>query len=332
MKNVLVTGGAGFIGFHLVKYLYKLGYNVTIIDDFSRGRKDQEFEDFIKESKIKVINTDMRETHFFGELDAFYDEIYHLAAVNGTKNFYNAPERVLEVNILSLMNILRWLDNKKCGKFIFTSSSEAYAGTITEYGSLFNYVPTKEGIPLSINDVFNPRFSYGSSKLIGEILTINYLRTKQVKLSIVRYNNIYCERMGFDHVIPEFCKRVYDKMNPFPLFGGEDTRAFCYVLDGVKATVAVMETHKTDGEIIHIGNSSEEIKICEMAKMLLTIADYDVPLEIHEAPEGSVKRRCPDTGKLHQLTGFKPEYSLLEGLKLTYSWYMDKYKEFEKQA
>jgi nucleoside-diphosphate-sugar epimerase len=330
MNKVLVTGGAGFIGFHLVRYLRKLDYEITVIDDFSRGQHDDEFAVFTKQNDIKLINADMRKKDFFKELDNYYDEIYHLAAINGTKNFYNYPEKVLEVNILSLMNILDWINVRNCGKFVFTSSSEAYAGTITEYGNIYDYVPTKETIPLTINNVFNPRFSYGGSKLIGELLTVNFLNAKQVKYSIVRYHNIYGERMGFDHVIPEFCKRIYNQENPFSIFGGNDTRAFCYVLDGVKATVAVMETNETDKQIIHVGNSNEEIKIIDMAKLLLKIANYNVGITIKDAPEGSVKRRCPDTEKLKSLTGFFSQVNLEHGLALTYKWYMQKLQNINK--
>jgi UDP-glucose 4-epimerase/UDP-glucuronate decarboxylase len=127
--------------------------------------------------------------------------------------------------------------------------------------------------------------------------------------------------MGFDHVIPEFCKRIYDKTDPFHIFGGDETRAFCYVLDGVKATVAVMETDKTDSHIVHIGNSIEEIKIRDMANILFQIAKYYPNVEVKEAPDGSVKRRCPNTEKLKTLTNFSPEIMLTEGLQKTYDWY-----------
>jgi nucleoside-diphosphate-sugar epimerase len=329
MKKILITGGTGFIGFHLLRYLEQFGNNITIIDDLSRGRRDKEFEDAIKQSNIRFIDADMTKKYFFKELGDYYDEIYHLAAVNGTKNFYNNPERVLEVNILSLMNMLDWINAVNCGKFLFTSSSEAYAGTITEYGGEYDYIPTKETIPLTINDVFNPRFSYGGSKLIGEILTINFLRAKNVPYSIVRYHNVYGPRMGFDHVIPEFCKKIFDRANPFPIFGMEETRAFCYVSDGVKATVAVMECEKTNQQIVHIGNGSEEIKILDMAFLLFKCADYKAKIEIKESPAGSVKRRCPDISKLTSLTGFIPEVKLEQGLKITYNWYVNKFKEIQ---
>lgn len=329
MRNALVTGGSGFIGFRLAKHLHSLGRNITIVDNFSRGAKDEEFDFFRRKNGIKIISADMRSTDFFASLDSCYDEIYHLAAVNGTKNFYEFPELVLEVNILALMNMLKWINKDNCGKFIFSSSSEAYAGTITEYGQYCDYIPTKEDIPLTVNDVFNPRFSYGGSKLIGELLTINFLNAKNVNYSIVRYHNIYGERMGFDHVIPEFCRRIYDKIDPFPIFGGEETRAFCYVLDAVKATAAVMESNNTVKQIIHIGNSGEEVQIKYLAELLLSIAHASPKIDIKGSPSGSVKRRCPDTGKLKTLTGFEAEINLEQGLRLSFDWYMHKFSALD---
>ena len=327
MKKILVTGGAGFIGYHLADYLSTFPYEITIIDNLSRGKMDEEFQALISKGNVIYINADLTLKDYYGLLDDRYDYIYHLAAINGTKYFYEKPQEVLRVNILSLMNLLEWIDKDKCGKFVFTSSSEAYAGTIQSFSDCRSFIPTEEDIPLAIDDVFNPRYSYGGSKLIGELLTINYCRTKAVPFSIVRYHNIYGPRMGFEHVIPEFCKRIYDKETPFDIFGEDETRAFCYVQDGVRATKLTMETPECNGGIFHIGNSLEEIRIEDMAKKLFKIAGCQVPLRINPAPQGCVSRRCPNTSKLNMLTGYMPEINLEKGLRLTYDWYMEAFSE-----
>lgn len=327
MKNVLVTGGAGFIGFHLAKHLYECGYEITIIDNLSRGRADRDFNDFLENPNVSFISEDMTKKDFISKLDDKYDEIYHLAALNGTKYFYTKPEKVLKVNIMSLMNIIEWINKDNCGKFLFTSSSEAYSGTITEFGDVKNYIPTDEKVPLTVNNVFNPRFSYGGSKLIGELLTINMLNAKKVDYTIARYHNIYGPRMGFEHVIPEFCERIYNKTDPFPIYGGYETRTFCFVSDGVKATKLVMDSEKTNGEIVNIGADENELKIIDVAKALFDIANFNTKLDIQDAPPGSVKRRCPDINKLKLLTNYKPEVSFEEGLYYTYDWYMKAFDE-----
>jgi len=332
MKKILITGAAGFIGFHLAEYLSETPAEITVIDNLSRGREDSAFECLIQRKNVRYINADLTAADYYAQLDNYYDEIYHLAAVNGTKYFYEKPQEVLRVNILSLLFLLEWVRSDNCGKFLFTSSSEAYAGTISAFPEAEKtLVPTKEDIPLCIDDVFNERYSYGGSKLAGELLTINYMRSRKVPFSIVRYHNVYGPRMGFEHVIPEFCQRIYSEKNPFDIFGGEDTRAFCYISDAVAATKLVMESQLCNGQIIHIGNSGEEVRIAVLAGKMIRIANFDTKLNLQPSRPGSVSRRCPDTRKLNSLTGFVPGVSLDEGLKLTLAWYLDYFRKNANQ-
>ncbi len=327
-NRALVTGGGGFIGFHTAKYLADKGLEVTIIDNMSRGKFDDMFASLVDKSNVKFIEADMTNRDFYDKLEGRYEYIYHLAAINGTKYFYEKSYEVLRVNILSLINILEWCNRDNCGSFLFTSSSEAYASTVNKFlHTNPDYVPTKEDIELSVDDVLNSRWSYGGSKITGELLTINYCRTIQIPFKIVRYHNIYGERMGFEHVIPEFVKRIYDKENPFKILGGEETRAFCYIKDAVLATEAVMLSENCNGEIVHIGNSTEEIKISELLNKLLRISNLDTKIKKLPAPKGCVSRRCPNTDKLYSLTRYKASTSLNEGLKVTFDWYMNEYNK-----
>ena len=327
MRRIIVTGGGGFIGFHLADYLSRQAdTHVTIIDNHSRGAADDMFAELTARENVVALNEDMTQKNFYAKLHGRYDEIYHLAAINGTKNFYERPYEVLRVNLLSLINILEWCTAENCGAFLFSSSSEAYAGTINRGGE---FIPSAENIPLTVDDVMNPRWSYGGSKLAGELLTINYCRTRGVPFRIVRYHNVYGIRMGFDHVLPEFFRRVHDKVNPFPIFGGQETRAFCAVEDAVRATEAVMLNGKCNGEIIHVGNSSQEIKILDLFALVFDVANFYPAVEVHPAPRGCVARRCPDTRKLLELTGFRPTITLEDALPKMYAWYEEKYRELD---
>lgn len=332
MKRAIVTGGSGFIGYHLAEYLSeKKDMEVTVIDNFARGKPDDMFAELIQKKNVFFLNADMTEKCFYEQLSGKYDYIYHLAAINGTRNFYEKPYEVLRANILTLMNMLEWCTPQNCGAFLYSSSSEAYAGTINCYLDEHpEYMPTSEDIPLVIDNVGNPRWSYGGSKLIGEILAVNYGRVHLLPVKIIRYHNIYGPRMGFDHVIPEFIGRIYHRENPFRIYGGEETRAFCNVCDGVKATEAVMLSDECNGEIVHIGKSDEEIKILDLLKKLLAIAGENSCIDIQKSPEGCVARRCPDTSKLYRLTGYTASISLEQGLPVIFDWYMKKYKEQEK--
>lgn len=325
MRRIIVTGGGGFIGYHLADHLSRqVDTHVTIIDNHTRGAADDMFAELTARENVIALNEDLTQKNFYEKLHGRYDEIYHLAAINGTKNFYERPYEVLRVNLLSLINILEWCTAENCGAFLFSSSSEAYAGTINCGGE---FIPSAEDIPLTVDDVMNPRWSYGGSKLAGELLTINYCRTRGVPFRIVRYHNVYGVRMGFDHVLPEFFRRVHDKVNPFPIFGGQETRAFCAVEDAVCATEAVMLSDKCNGEIIHIGNSSQEIKILDLLALVFDVANFHPAVEVHPAPRGCVARRCPDTSKLFKLTGFRATITLEDALPKMYSWYEKKYRD-----
>ncbi|MEK6946967.1 MAG: SDR family NAD(P)-dependent oxidoreductase [Nanoarchaeota archaeon] len=326
LKRVLITGGAGFIGFHLARNLANQEYDVTIADNLFRGKMDSELKNLISNKNVSFIQCDLTKIKDLKKLGYSYDYVYHLASINGTKYFYEIPHIVLKVNMLCAINILDWfLNNKnKNKKILFSSSSETYAGTLRRYGIK---IPTREDVPLTIEDVKNPRWSYGGSKIIGELLFTNYAKKNNFRMSIVRYHNIYGERMGFEHVIPQFCLRILDKEIPFKIFGGTETRAFCYFSDAIRATQMVMEEDGADGEIINIGNSDEEITMKDLAIKLFKISKVNPKLYIKKAPKGSVTRRCPNISKLNRLTGFTPKVNLDEGLKKTFEWY----KEYHNQ-
>lgn len=320
MSKVLVTGGAGFIGFNLSRHLANQGYKVTICDNLFRGKMDNELKNLLELDNVTYINCDLTNPNDFDKLDTNYDYVYHLAAINGTKNFYEMPQKVLRVNVLSSINLLDWYTQTKCKKILFTSSSETYAGTMRTFGVS---IPTPENVPLCIDDVLNPRWSYGGSKIMGELLFLNYSKMNNFDMSIIRYHNIYGGRMGYDHVIPEFIVRLLKKEDPFKIFGSEETRAFCYIDDAIKATQLVMENTNTNHEIINIGNDTEEISIMELAKKLYYITNNYPNLELMPAPSGSVQRRCPDLTKIKKLTGYKPIIDLNNGLKKTFEWYTE---------
>jgi nucleoside-diphosphate-sugar epimerase len=317
MSQILVTGAAGFIGYHLSKHLLNAGHEVTLVDNFKRGRKDKELDKLLAHKNAKFLQMDLTDMDQVNALP-YYSKIYHLAAINGTGNFYSIPDQVLRVNIMTTLNLLEWAKDKKDVKIVYTSSSEAYAGTIQSNPSL---VPTAEDVPLCIDDVTNVRWSYGASKLLGECAMFAYGSKYPVEFSVVRYHNIYGARMGFDHVLPQFLRRIHSGESPLKVYGTTQTRAFCYITDAVKATQMVMDHDKSDKQIYHIGNQDEEIKISDLAVKLLGILHKPQEILPMDPPDGSVTRRCPDTTKLSRL-GYKPTVNLDQGLSEMAEWYM----------
>lgn len=324
MSKILITGGAGFVGYHLAN---KLSENpadeICIADNLVRGRMDKEFEELLRKPNLRIFSIDLTNLNSVKEIWNYYNEVYHLAAVVGVKHCMRDPARVLEINLKSTMNITQLMIENGCKKIVFSSTCETYAGGF-ELGIV--KVPTDERVPVSVSDIRNPRFSYAVSKIAGEQLVI-FNAKDNYDYTIVRYHNIFGPRMGYSHVIPEILKRVYQKENPFKIYGYDQTRAFCYVDDGVEQTIACMRNSSTDGEIVHVGNDQEEILIKVLVKKIFDLLDYKPEVLEVPAPPGSVKRRCPDISKVKRLTGVKPEVCLDEALKKTVDWYWEEIKK-----
>lgn len=319
--KVLITGGAGFLGFHMAKYLVERGHEVLLVDNFFRGKMDDELQFLMAKEGVKFVKADLTVKSNCEVLDKDVDQVCHFAAINGTRFFYEIPHEVLRVNIAALINILDWVVNSKCDKVIFASSSEVYAGTINVNGGP---IPTPENVPLVIENIINPRYSYGVSKIAGELLCLNYSKAHGFHVVIPRYHNVYGPRMGEDHVIPQLILKILDKEDPLTVQGGSQTRAFCYVDDAVSATYELMNSSNCDGEIINIG-SEEEISILGLLTKLSDISGFHPKVKTASLPQGSVLRRCPDISKMKRLTGWQPRTKLDEGLKKTYGWYANNY-------
>ncbi len=325
--NILITGGAGFIGYHLSRHLLAVHKEakLTLVDNLSRGRRDADFEELLKDPRVKLLELDLTDPASYAKLGKGYTHVYHLAAMNGTKLFYDKPQEVLRVNTLSLIYMLEWFrkENRE-GKFCFTSSNEAYAGGLSAFHQL--PIPTPEKVPLVIEDPYNPRWSYASTKLVGELFVIHYAKQYDFRALIVRPHNFYGPRAGYGgHVIPDFSERIAARTDPFPVFGADDTRTFCYITDAVRAISLLMDSAKTDVqpiETVHVGDTGE-ILMKDLLEMMFKVSGWHPKrLDIKNSPSGSVKRRLADISKLQSLTGWKPEVSLEEGLKRTFEWYL----------
>jgi nucleoside-diphosphate-sugar epimerase len=323
--KVLITGGAGFIGFHLAGHLLEqTEARVVLADNLSRGRMDRDLTRLLDQfpDRVQLHEADLTDRAAYDDLDQDFDQVFHLAAVNGTKWFYQMPQTVLRTNILSLFWVLDWLQSTdQKPTFCFTSSNEAYAGALEAFGAL--PLPTPETVPLVVSDPFNPRWSYAGSKLIGEQIVIHTCDALDIPAVIVRPHNFYGPRAGFDHVIPELCQRVARREDPFVLFGAEQTRTFCYIDDAVSA-IASLVNHTVPGtgaSVYNVGGT-EEVTMAELAEKVFRTAGWQPrSIEQRSAPTGSVSRRKPDITKIRNAIGWTPRVSLDEGLRSTFAWY-----------
>ena len=317
-KKVLLLGGAGFIGLNIARFLGEnRDYELTIADSFARGRQDDLFNDLVQKHGIEVIPGDYTDPKAYDLLATAYDQVYMLASVVGVDNANSIPHEIIRINTALIYNTLEWVRRSRIGKVLFTSTSETYAGTIDAFGYK---IPTPEEVPLCIEDIGHPRFTYAVTKMLGESGFLNYSRILGFETTIVRYHNVYGPRMGFKHVIPHLVVRFRKGEEPFKVYGHDQTRSFCYITDAVKGTVLAMEQPNTNGQIYHIG-TQEEISIGELIHHSGELMGFQGTYENAPTYPGSVSRRCPDISKAQKELGFEPEVHWKQGLRQTIDWY-----------
>jgi len=301
---ILVTGGAGFIGRHLVKRLESQGEKVFVLDNnwrnpFNSIKEYADFDITIQPDLVAAFN----EAEKGGEIT----EVIHLAYINGTKYFYEMPYEVMYVAAQGMINVIRSCSHYGVKKFTLVSSSE-----VCRYAP----VGSDEAMPLLIPDVYTARYSYSIGKMLSEMMAIHCGLFD--KLTIVRPFNIYGPGMTPGHVIPDILKQFEGQkgssVNIKLIGSGEETRSFCYIDDFIDGLMIAREKgeHKS---IYNIG-VPEETKIAHLVQMIATIKGKTSCSikQLGKLREGDLQRRRPDIFKLVAL-GYAPKWSLRNGLR-----------------
>jgi len=319
-KRILVTGGAGFIGFRIATILAKVeAQEITIIDDLSKGKIDKPFSELLKRKNVEFVQLDLAKEESWTSVSTGFDQIYHLAAVVGVRTVMAEPVNTLRVNALSTLYMLEYVSKlARRPKVLFASSCENYAGTVSIYGAK---LPTPEDVPLCIEDPFNPRWTYACSKILGEIACIQYSQLYSFDTTIVRYHNVYGPRMGTDHVIPHFILRMKEQKDVFDVFGGDQYRTFCFVDDAAQMTINLMNTREANGRVVNVGDDHNHIRIDTLARMLFEAKGIDPVIKERGAPNGSVVDRKPDLSLLRELNCDVQATPLARGLEEALMWY-----------
>ena len=305
LKNkILVTGGSGFIGSAIVKYLVKKDYDVTVFDNNSRGKISR-----LKEIKknINFVKGDIRDKKRLISIKGNFDTVIHLAYVNGTKFFYSKPFEILDIAVNGLINILEFSKKKRVKNFYLASSSEVYQNPFK--------IPTDEKEMLKIPDIHNPRYSYGGGKIISELYGTYFAKKFFKKFIIFRPHNVYGKDMGNDHVIPEFIKKFKTLKNNknFKIHGsGNEVRSFIYIEDFISGFDKIFRKGK-NLEIYNIG-TTEKIKISSLARLMAKNFKKKILLKKIKIFTGSPNIRSPNILKIKKL-GFKQNISLKDGIK-----------------
>jgi len=312
-KTYLITGGTGFIGSAIAKRLVKeKNTKVICLDSNLRGnlRKIRDIR-----NKITFIKNDIRNLKQLVKISKNVDSIIHLAFLNGTENFYKKPDLVLDIGVKGIINVIEACKKNNIKELIVASSSEVYHSPLK--------IPTDETEPVKIPDIFNPRFSYSTGKILSEIIAINNSKNFN-KLLIFRPHNVYGPDMGFEHVIPELIYKIYrikknKKIIKLKIKGsGGETRAFNYIDDFIEGFMIILKKGK-HLNLYNIG-SSKEISIKNLVKKIAKLLNIKINIETSSLPKGGTLRRCPNINKIKKL-GYKPKIKIEDGLKEMISWY-----------
>lgn len=320
-KNVLITGGAGFIGSHLAEeYLINDVRKVVVYDDFSTGTMKNLNE--IKDRKLKIVKGSILDPVTLNNIvrEEKINIIDHLAAVLEVCAGIKDTEKDARINILGTLNVLNIALKNKVEKVLFASSGAVYGEA--------KYLPIDEEHPLE------PHWPYGVSKLSAERYVIQYNKLFGLNTTAFRYSIVYGPREWFGRVLTMFIKRIFLENKPPVVFGeGLQTRDFVYVKDIAKAHMLAIEKPEAAGKVFNLG-SQKGISIRELAMMLVKMANkrldiiYDNPKEGSASsfqPErirlqGELKNFVLDCRKAKKVLGWTPQTDFADGLVNEVEW------------
>jgi UDP-glucose 4-epimerase len=313
-KHILVTGGAGFIGAHLVERLLKDGKGVVVIDDLSTGSRDN-LRAVAQHRNFRFIQTKISAYAELPELAANAEFIFHLAATVGVELVVKSALHVLEASFSETQILLR-AAAKSSTPILFTSTSEVYGKSAKEEFS--------EEDDLLIGPPGQSRWSYACSKLTDEFLALAYARERNLPVTIARlFNTVGPRQTGrYGMVLPRFISAAKNG-EPLKVFGdGAQTRCFCLVHDAVEALVRLQKCEAARGEIFNIGGT-EEISMLELAKLVIATLGSSSKIDLVHYDQAyapgfdDMRRRKPRVEKLARCVNFQPQTSLRDIIRLT---------------
>lgn len=311
--KILVTGGAGFVGSHLVNELLQQGYFVTVWDSMHTGSQ-KNLAGLSSNDRLTVHSYDVREPHDFQG-----DVIINLACPASPVHYQKDPIYTWETSILGIHNLLR-LAEKNGIKLLHASTSEVYGDPLEH--------PQRESYWGNVNTI-GIRSCYDEGKRAAETLCADYARTGKADARLFRIFNTYGPHMLPDdgRVVSNFCVQALSR-KPLTLYGnGMQTRSFCYVSDLVRGIIALMnlDQERYDGPV-NLGNPNE-FTIKELANELSNLMGKELDLEYKPLPLDDPQKRKPDIAKARSLLGWEPLIPLKEGLKPTLEYFRKRLQE-----
>ncbi|MFQ5912882.1 MAG: NAD-dependent epimerase/dehydratase family protein [Nitrospinota bacterium] len=305
--NILVTGGAGFIGSHLLEALLARGDRVTVLDNLSTGDLGN-IEHLLGNPDLEFVEGSVTDAGLTDRLVGRSDQVYHLAAAVGVKLIMERPVETIETNVWGTEMVLR-AAHAHMKKVLIASSSEVYGKNSSG--------PLKESDDRVLGSVMKHRWAYANTKTLDEFLALAYFQEKNLPVVIVRlFNTVGPRQTGaYGMVIPNFVQSALAG-EPIRVFGdGRQSRCFCHVSDAVRGLMGLIDHPDALGEVFNIGNSLE-ISIEALARRIkeLTGSPSEIVYVPYEEAYGEgfedMKRRIPDLTKVRELIGFRPSIHL----------------------
>jgi len=317
--KILITGGAGFIGSHLCDRYVKNGDTVLCLDNFMNGNL-MNIRHLLNYRNFKLINGDVRNFDLLEKMMRDVDAVFHLAAQIHVDRSIIEPKLTYEINVLGTQNILEVARMYDVEKVIHASTSEVYGSA--------QYAPMDEKHPL------NAPHPYGASKIAADRMCYAYIETYGMNICIMRPFNLFGPRQkdsGYGGAISLFTKRVLSNMPPIIYGDGEQTRDYTYIDDIIDAYDLILN-NKPIREPINFG-TGEDIKIIDLANEIIELCDKTGNIKpVHVEPRpGEVQRLIANISKAKELLGWKPKYTIEEGLNKFIDWYKNyKFEEWAK--
>ena len=311
MQSALVTGGAGFIGSHLVDKLLDHGWLVTVVDNFddfySCEEKRRNISRHLLSPSYRLVEADIRDASALdAKLSDRYDVIVHLAARAGVRPSIEQPSLYQDVNVCGTQTLLEFARHRQIEQFVFASSSSVYG--------VAPKVPWQED-----DTVLQPISPYASTKVSGELLGHVYSHLFGIRFLALRFFTVYGPRQRPDLAIRKFATHML-RGEPIQMFGdGTSSRDYTYIDDIVRGLRAAIEYRESRYEVVNLGNC-RAVSLVDLIEAIASAVGTGVLIERHPAQPGDVPQTCASIDKAHRLFGYAPRTALYDGLRQFANW------------
>lgn len=317
MKHYVITGGAGFIGSHLIKTLFRKNPEtiITCIDNFDpfypAAIKQVNIQELLSNPNFRLLQIDISTTsveELTRKITGSIDAVVHIAAKAGVRPSILNPVAYQQVNVIGLQNMLDFAKEKNIRQFVFASSSSVYG--------VNDHFPWKE------DEQLMPISPYAMTKLAGEMLGHVYSKLYGTRFIALRFFTVYGPGQRPDLAIHKFTKAIF-KDKPVTMYGeGNSSRDYTYVGDTVKGIISAINYSNSDFEIINLGNNYT-ISLKELIQAIELVTGKKAIIEKQPDQPGDVPKTFADISKAKELLGYNPQTEFKVGLQLFYNWFRE---------